>query len=437
MAARAPLVNLVRKFVEQDPPSSARILGTVTEPEAVEILRELPSSLSARLLTYLQPTYTIQLLQSAPPELFKDLVEKLDPQRMSEIVLALPEKTRHDFLEQLSEKNKRQIEELLQYPDDSAGRLMTPDYFAFHIELTVREVIQKIRTLVKKQVPFTYAYVVDDENHLVGVLNMRDLMLAPAEASVKAVMRSEVFWVNCFTDRETVARELQARQYSAAPVVDAENRLLGLIKAERLIGETPTEVAADIQKMFGAGRDERPFSTIGFAMRKRLFWLNVNLATAFLAAGVVALFEDLINRITALAIFMPVVAGQGGNAGAQTLAVVMRGLVMREIPKGKAKKLILKEAWLGILNGLIIGVVTALIAWFWRGDPFLGLVIGLGMIVCMFSAGLAGAAIPLAMKAIGLDPAQSSNIILTTVTDVVGMMSYLGFGLVFVNFLKP
>jgi magnesium transporter len=161
----------------------------------------------------------------------------------------------------------------------------------------------------------------------------------------------------------------------------------------------------------------------------------VNLATAFLAAAVVALFEDIIAQMTILAVFLPVVAGQGGNAGAQSLAVVMRGLVMREIPPNQMLRLIVKEGRLGILNGAVIGIVTALVAWLWQGNPYLGVVIGLGMLVNLFFAGLAGASIPLLMKRIGIDPAQSSSIILTTVTDVLGFVAFLGFAVIFQRFL--
>jgi magnesium transporter len=161
----------------------------------------------------------------------------------------------------------------------------------------------------------------------------------------------------------------------------------------------------------------------------------VNLATAFLAAGVVSMFEDIIAKITVLAVFLPVVAGQGGNAGAQSLAIVMRGLVMREIPREKTMRLILKEGGLGVITGLITGLVTAVVAWLWQGNPFLGVVIGLGMVVNLFVAGLSGAAIPIVMKALGLDPAQCSSIILTTVTDVVGFFAFLGFAVIFQSYL--
>jgi magnesium transporter len=240
-----------------------------------------------------------------------------------------------------------------------------------------------------------------------------------------------LFTLHCFTDREEAAEQLSKRRYFAAPVVDPEGRILGIIKAEQLIQGTQEELTEDLQRMFGAGGDERTFSSIGYSLKKRLPWLHVNLATAFLAAAVVALFESVIARITVLAVFLPVVAGQGGNAGAQSLAVVMRGLVMREIPLDKVRRLVLKEGLLGLISGTVTGVVTALVAWAWAGNPWLGLVIGLAMIVNLFAAGLAGAAIPMLMKSAGLDPAQCSSIILTTVTDVVGFFAFLGFAVLF------
>jgi magnesium transporter len=281
----------------------------------------------------------------------------------------------------------------------------------------------------------TYTYVVDAQDRLVGVLSMRDLMLASEEALVEAIMRRDVFAVNGFADSEDVAAQLSARRFLAAPVVDHERRLLGVVKTDQLLEGVREEVAEDVLRMVGAGGDERTFSPIQFSLRKRLPWLHVNLATAFLAAGVVGLFEDVIARVTILAVFMPVVAGQGGNAGAQSLAVVIRGMVMREIPPEKVRPLLIKEAGIGVLNGVIVGAVTGAVTWLWQGNPMLGLVIALAMWVNLVAAGFFGAAIPMAMRACGQDPAQSSSIILTTVTDVVGLGSFLGFALLFERFL--
>jgi magnesium transporter len=308
---------------------------------------------------------------------------------------------------------------------------MATDIVTFHKETPVEKAIDRIRLLARKRFPASYVYVIDDQEHLLGVINMRDLMLASPDAPLEAVMRKDVFALHCFTDREEAANELSKRRYFAAPVVDSQHHILGIVKAEQLIQGIQEEVTEDLQRMFGAGGDERTFSPMRFSLKKRLPWLHVNLATAFLAAAVVALFEDVIAKLTILAVFLPVVAGQGGNAGAQSLAVVMRGLVMREIPKDRVRRLILKEGGIGMVNGLVIGIVTAVIAWAWHGNPYLGLVIGLGMLVNLILAGLSGASIPILMRAAGLDPAQCSSIILTTVTDVMGFLAFLGFAVLF------
>jgi magnesium transporter len=298
-----------------------------------------------------------------------------------------------------------------------------------------KEAIDKIRLLAKKRFPLSYVYVVDEEMHLIGVLNMRDLMLAAPDSALETIIRKDVFTLHCFTDRQEAANELAKRKYFAAPVVDGENHILGVIKAERMLQKVQDDVTEDIQRMVGVGADERVFSTISYSLKKRLPWLHINLATAFLAAAVVALFEGVIAKLTILAVFLPVVAGQGGNAGAQSLAVVMRGIVMREIPKDKILGLIVKEGKLGAINGVVIGAVTAMVAWVWYGNPYLGVVIGLGMLFNLIFAGLSGAAIPLLMKKLGIDPAQSSSIILTTVTDVMGFLAFLGFAVIFQNLL--
>ena len=323
----------------------------------------------------------------------------------------------------------------LTYPKDSAGRIMTTDYLAFHEDVKVKDAVQRIRAQAGRQDAASYTYVVDQDNRLAGVLNMRDLLLASGDAELRAIVRRDVFAVNGFMDRGEVAHELAQRRFFAAPVVDAERRLLGVVKTEQLLGGVQEEATEDIMRMVGAGVDERAFSPLAFSLRTRLPWLLVNLATAFLAAAVVGLFEDLIAKITILAVFLPVVAGQGGNAGAQSLAVVIRGIALREIPRSRGMQLVMKEAALGVLNGAIIGVVTAAIAWAWHGNPYLGVVIGLAMLVNLAAAGLSGAAIPLALKALGRDPAQSSSIFLTTVTDVVGFFAFLSFAVLFQRYL--
>lgn len=435
MENQSSLLPLIKRYFDKDAVDAAHGLEAMDEEVALEVLNALPAKMSANVMQHLPNSLASQLLTQLPPNLFGEIVEQFEAQQGADIFLSLPKVNRETFLQHLSMEKKRQIQELLTYPEDSAGCIMTAHFIAFHSDLKVREVIEKIRQMSHKKSSLSYAYVIDKESLLVGVLNMRDLLLADEETLLEAVMIKNPYAVNCFMDRERVADELNTRKLFASPVVDANHRLLGVVKAESLIADVQEEATEDFQKMFGVSSDERPFSPFHLSLKARLPWLHVNLATAFLAASVVSLFEDVIAKITVLAVYLPVVAGQGGNAGAQSMAVVMRGLVMREIPRSKIKNLLFKETCIGLINGVTIGLVTALIAWLWQGNPYLGLVIGLGMIVNLAVAGLSGAAIPLTMKAIGLDPAQCSNIILTTITDIVGFFSFLSFAVLFQDLL--
>ena len=435
MPSRDAFLPLVKRYCEQDPAGAAQTLEALSEDKAAIALSALPSGVASNVFALVQPATAGRLIQHLPPASLAEIVKRLDPQQATSIFIGLGSEDRERFVASLQPEVRDRMRELLTFPEGSAGRIMKADFLSFREDETVRDAIQKLRAQAKKHAAGSYLYVVNANRELTGVLYMRDMILATPDTRLDAVMKREVFAVDAFTDREQVAAELQRHKFFAVPVTDAQRRLLGVVKAEQIIEGVQEEATEDIQKMFGAGGDERAFSTMRFSLKKRLPWLHVNLATAFLAAGVVSLFEEMIAKLTVLAVFLPVVAGQGGNAGGQTLAVVMRGLVMREIPADRVRALVAKESAVGAVNGLTIGVITAAVAWFWNGNPYLGLVVGLGMLVNLTVAGFAGAAIPLAMKSIGLDPAQCSNIILTTVTDVMGFFSFLGFAVLFQDLL--
>ncbi|MBF0274101.1 MAG: magnesium transporter [Nitrospinae bacterium] len=429
------LLPLVQRYIEKNPVTAARHLESMTEEEAIEVLHALPRKLSAKTFQHLQVSYLAYLLKTTDPEIFKDIIKRLPAKKAATVVMHLPEDARDKFLPYAPKKVKEFLKELLTYPEDSVSQIMVTDFMTFRKTIKVRDAIRKIRSYKKRNQTQSYCYVIEDDEKLIGVLNMYDIILATQDTTIENVMNRDFYFVPWTMDREEAASELSKRRYSAVPVLDNDMKIIGVIKAEHLIKGVQTEVSEDVQKMFGVGGDERAFSPLLFSLRMRLPWLHVNLLTAFLAASVVALFEDVIAKITILAVFLPVVAGQGGNAGAQSLAVVMRGIFMREIPENKAWSLIGKESLLGLINGAIIGIVTALVAWVWDGNPYFGVVIGLGMLVNLFIAGMAGASIPIFMKKIGLDPAQCSNIILTTVTDVIGFFAFLGFAVLFIDYL--
>ncbi len=425
-------VSIIKKFFELNPTDAAHSLESLSEEEAVVILKSVSPELSSRAFNSLEPHFASNLLSNLPDEIAVQIFGKMTVPRAAELVLCIQrQEEREKLLEQIGPAQADQIRKLITYPEDTAGRIMTPNVVAFNEKMQVGEAIRKLRSMAQKGTALNYFYVTDSNNSLKGVLNMRELLLADEGALLDSVMIPKVFCVEASMDREKVIQALGGRSFISVPVVDKNNHLLGTIRTDELIASAQEEATEDIQKMFGAGGDERVFSPIMFSMKKRLLWLNINLATAFLAASVIALFQGVIAKLTALAIFMPIIASQGGNAGAQSLAVVIRGLVLREVEPRVARKVIIKEALLGLINGVAMGVVAGVVAWFWNGNMFLGVVIAVGMVINMVSAGIAGAGIPILMKALGQDPAQSSNIILTTVTDVVGYFAFLGLAVLF------
>ncbi|MGE0192458.1 MAG: magnesium transporter [Planctomycetota bacterium] len=422
---------LVQAFIERDAHAAGRTIELLEEEEGLALLASLPSDAAARVLPAVPARLAGHALVAFEAEARAATLARLEPGQIAAVLMALTEEERATIVDALDAKAKERVRELLTYPEGSAGRIMSTEFIAFHIDQRVSDTIEQIRALAAKGVPPSYGYILDREDKLAGVINMRDLVITPGHTTLDACARRDVFTLTPFMSREEVLDALTARRFFAAPVVDAEGHMLGVIRASQLVGEAQSEAGEDMLKMFGVGGDERPFSPVSYSLKKRLPWLHVNLLTAFMAAGVVAMFEDLIARITVLAVFLPVVAGQGGNAGAQSLAVVMRGLVMREIPKSKGLRLVAKEGLIGTISGVVTGLVTGLVAMVWHGNPMFGVVIGLAMIINLMAAGVSGAAIPLLMKRLGLDPAQSSNIILTTVTDVVGFFAFLGIAMLF------
>jgi magnesium transporter len=319
------------------------------------------------------------------------------------------------------------------YPPDTAGGMMEPRVTAIPVDLTVKAAITYLRKAPRQTLH--YLYVTDSDGKLAGVLNMRELMLASPQDRIESLTHREILTVPETMTREEVVTLMRRHRFLALPVVDGEGRLVGIIKHDEALRASQLEAFEDLQKMVGAGGDERALSPVSTVVKRRLPWLYVNLLTAFLAAAVVGLFEGTIQKVTALAVLLPIVSGQGGNTGAQALAVVMRGLALREILAGMKRRVIVKEVIAGVLNGVAIAVVTGAAVWIWSRNYGLALVIFLAMIVNMAAAGLSGAAIPLILKALNKDPAQSSSIFLTTVTDCVGFASFLGFAVIFMPLL--
>lgn len=434
MSSEDVFINLISRYVSYHPNGAAQALESLTCEAAGSALEQLPLPTAREIYHQISESYAAQVAQHIPTERLGELSTGMDPEHAGRLFQHLQNDLRKPFLKAFTVQQRRKIREYLSYPESSAGRVMLKRFTALAPTTSVREAVGKLRSGHKQIHRSNYIYVVDQSKTLLGMVSVWDLLMADETVQLGSIM-SEVYSVNCFMDLDQLANEFTRRRYFALPVVDNQQKLLGVVRAEQVIEDVQEQASEDLQIMFGAGGEEKPFSSIWFSLKQRILWLHANLATAFMAAAVVGFFEGIIAKITILAVYLPVVAGQGGNAGAQSLAVVMRGLVMREIPRQRFTQLILKEALIGTINGLVIGMVTGLIAWTWHGNPYLGIVIGLGMVVNLLVAGLAGAGIPLLVKALGGDPAQSANIILTTITDTIGFFAFLGFAAVFQKYL--
>ena len=326
-----------------------------------------------------------QLLADRPAEEIAKLVQEIPSDDAAALVDYLPEELSTAVLELMRPKESGQVGNLLEFPEKTAGRIMNPNVFALSEDLTVGEGISQLQSSRDVEMVF-YLYIVDARRHLVGVTSLRRLLLVSPETPLKRIMTPDVISVRVDTDQEEAARLVASYNLLAIPVVDEENKLVGVITVDDVIDVIKDEATEDIYRLAGVTSDERVFTPPGESLTKRLPWLAVNLVTAFIAASVVSLFEHTIDQVVALAVFMPIVAGMGGNAGTQTLTVIVRGIALGELNWGNSRKALFKEALVGLGNGLVLGAMGALVVWLMKGNPVLGGVLGLAMVINMFIA---------------------------------------------------
>lgn len=434
MGATANLLNLLQK---QHPADLGQIFGELLDSErqaAFTVLVERQPKLAMESASELGPERGAALLAGRSAEEIAKLVQEIPSDDAAALVDHLPEELSHEVLELMRRRESGQVESLLDYAERTAGRIMNPNVFALSEDLTVGEAISALQNAINVEMVF-YLYVVDARRHLVGVTSLRRLLLVNAETPLKRIMTPDVFSVRVDTDQEEAARLVASYNLLAIPVVDEENKLAGVITVDDVIDVLKDEATEDLYRLAGVSGDERVETPAFEALRKRLPWLGINLVTAFMAASVVAAFEGTIEQATALAVFMPIVAGMGGNAATQTLTVIVRGLALGELSWANARKTLLKEAAIGLGNGVTLGVVAALVAWVTKGNPVLGLLLGMAMVCNMVVATTAGTLVPLGLKAMKVDPALGSSVFITTFTDVVGFASFLGLATIFLRFL--
>ncbi len=406
------------------PAEQKQLTGVLFERQlAAETLSELPEHILVELLGNLGDQRISQIVNRLAPDDALFVVSRLDDERVEKI------------LGQLDPLQRERIEHLRAYPAESAGQLMTSEMIRIDEEVTADEAIDLIRSMGGTSEFIFYIYVVNEAGTFLGVVPLRRLIAASPDCPVKDLMVPDPIAVHATDDQEDVADITARYDLLAVPVVDDNFKLLGVVTVDDVLDVTEEEATEDMYLMQGLSGEDRVYAPVTHSVKKRFPWMILNLLTAFLAAYVVGLFEESIAEVVVLATFMPVVAGMGGNGGTQTLTVVTRGIALGELDYSEGMSAVLKQVGIGIIVGAGIGLLTGLVAWAWKGMPFLGLVLFLSMLVNMSIAGLAGAAVPLMLKALRMDPAMGSGVLVTTFTDVSGFLAFLGLATVFIEYL--
>jgi magnesium transporter len=406
--------------------------------DVADQLERLPLDQASEVLHQLPPEQAAQVLSEVQPEQRKGLVAELTTEELSEVVKQMPHDQAADLLADVPDAQRTkilaahpgrsQVVELLRYPEDSAGGIMSDRFITLAADHTVGEALQKLHGFADHDTAqsITYLYVTDREQRPVGVVPLRELVFRRPERRVHEIMIPEVKHVWVDDDQETIARMFDHYHYLAVPVLDRDRKLVGIVSASQVIDVLQSEATEDMQLMVGLSGEERARTPWRVSFPKRLQWLCINLITAFLAGGVVGFFESTIARWTALAIFLPIVAGQGGNAGIQTLTVIIREMALGEMNKGDGWRALGKETLLGLINGVAIGIIVGIVGYFWKGSIALGVIVAVAMLLNMLAAALAGVLVPFTLRALRIDPALASGILVTTVTDVAGFLFFLG-----------
>jgi magnesium transporter len=420
------LADIAELLAESHPSDIGYLLEQTDKSHRARLMEISGPLIDPETFTYLDSAILREALEIlAPAELGKVLAE-LDSDDALLLIEELPEDRRREVIRQLSRSMRVMVEEGLTFPEESAGRLMQREFVSVPLFWTVGKTIDFLREAAE-ELPeeFHDIFVVDPLFKLAGVVHLNQILRSRRSTKIKELIDEDVVAIPADRDQEDVAYDFQRYSLSSAPVVDEEERIIGVITFDDIVDVVSEEAEEDILALGGVGESDIHRSVLA-TTRQRFSWLGVNLFTAIAASIAIGFFEATLEQIVALAVLMPIVASMGGNAGTQTLTVAVRALATRELSGANAVRVVLKETLVGMLNGVGFALLIAVIAGLWFQSPALALVIGSAMTINLAAAGLAGVLIPLGLERIGVDPAVASAVFLTTVTDLVGFVSFLG-----------
>jgi magnesium transporter len=420
----------LQSFLEELHPSEiAKILELLKDSKRMQLVSVLPVDVASEAISEMDPeSHPEKLLESLSNDLVTNIVEELSHDDATDIVSQLSEEKRDEILDRIDEEDAAEIRKLLTYSEDTAGGLMGTEFVTVHYGLNKKDALDEVAHQSEEIENFYAIYVVDDANRLVGTVSLKNLIKAKPQVQIDQLLDDELVYVHVDTDQEEVAKLLSQYNLPGIPVLDANKILLGVVSFDDVIDVLQEETTEDILKIANVSDEEELSGNWKDAMKSRIPWLLVNMGTAFMASSVVYFFQPTIQKFTLLATFMPIIAGMGGNAGTQALAVTIRRISLNTLPDAKVFETISKEVLVGLFNGILFGLMVAIVAVFNNHSPMLGVVVFLAMLGNLVVAGTVGASVPIILEKLGFDPAVASSIFLTAFTDTLGFLLVLGLG---------
>jgi len=418
------LSGAIRMIEALRPADQADLMEALEAPEQVALLSGLEPTDSADVLEEMEDEDAAELAELLPPAQLADILDEMESDEAADVLGDLPQDKVAETLREMDEPEE--VIPLLRYPDDTAGGLMTRAVITLRQDWTAEQALAELRRIGPASESTYYLFIVDEVDRLLGVIGLRDLVTLPIGERISRRMKTDVVSVLVTTDQEECARTLSRHGYMALPVVDEIGRFLGVITADDLIEVAEDEATEDMYRMVGITGEERVFGPVRESILKRLPWLAVNMLTLFVAITVVDAFKAIIASMVALAVFLPLVSGEGGNAGSQTATVIVRGIALGEIQLAEGLRALRKEFLVALVNGALIGLGTAAVAHAWKGDWRISMAIFLAMMLNFLMAAATGVLIPLGLKKLKVDPALASAAFVTAFTDTFGFLFFLG-----------
>ena len=425
----------LEKKIEDIHPADVLDLLHDNEEYFSKILKRLPDWFIAAILEEEEDEEKYEILKKFSESEQKKILGEMSSDELTDLVGVLDEKETRDVLKKINEEDRKDVYKLLSYDPDTAGGIMATEF----ISIRENKIIEKTLKYLQKEAPDAesayYLYVINKENVLKGVVSLRDIVCNDFNTKISEITNTNVISVPYYMDQEEVASKFEKYGFMTMPVVDENNKILGIVTVDDIVEVMQEETTEDIHRLGGVDEEEKVDGSLRNSIKSRLPWLIVNLITAILAASVVGAFEGTISQVVTLATFMPIVAGMGGNAGTQSLTIVVRGIALGELDKDNGMRIFIKELLVGLTTGVVIGSIIAVLGFIWERNIVFGIVIGVAMILNMMVATMSGFIVPVILKKLKVDPALASAVFVTTVTDVLGFFFFLGLATMFISYL--